>query len=219
MPRILLSGSNESRETYENAVLAAGATPLSFYCPQPDLTCDGLILCGGGDIDPGRFGQEDQGSQPPDLTRDAAEFALFSAFLSAGKPILGICRGHQVINVALGGTLIQDIGPELRTFHTPDGEKWDRVHPVRSRPDSLFSRLYGPVFAVNSSHHQAVDRLGEGLIPTLWSESGIVEGLEHKQRPIFSVQFHPERMTGQQARADTVDGGLILAHFISLCRG
>ena len=219
MPRILLSGSNESRATYENAILAAGGEPVSHYCPQPDLTCDGLILGGGGDIDPARFGQEPNGSQPPDLVRDAAEFALFSAFLAAGKPIFGICRGHQVINVALGGTLIQDIGPELRTFHTPEGEKWDRVHPVRSRPDSLFSRLYGPVFSVNSSHHQVVDRLGDSLVPTLWSESGLVEGLEHTRLPIFSVQFHPERMTGQNARPDTVDGAAILEHFISLCRG
>ncbi len=220
-PRILLSDSKQSQGNYERAILAAGGEPAGGYCPGLDLAqeCDGLLLCGGGDLAPSRFGQEDRGSGPPNPKRDAAELALTAAFLQAGKPILGICRGHQVVNVALGGTLRQDIGGELRPFHAHDDEEDDRIHPVRSKPGSLLHRLYGPLFPVNSSHHQALDVMGEGLVPTLWSESGLVEGAEHIRLPILCVQFHPERMTGPLARPDTVDGGAIFQHFISLCRG
>lgn len=217
-PRILVSASEGSWKNYENAICAAGGEPVGGYCPDPDLSFDGLLLCGGGDIAPDRFGQPDRGSEPPDLARDAAEFALADAFLKAGKPILGICRGHQLLNIALGGTLIQDIGDVLRPFHSRCGGDTDCVHAVRSKPDSLIGRLYGPLFSVNSSHHQALDTMGDGLIPTLWSESGIVEAMEHRSLPIISVQFHPERMTGAKARTDTVDGAAIFAHFISLCR-
>lgn len=217
-PRILVSASEGGWENYENAILAAGGEPMGGYCPAVDTNFDGLLLCGGGDIDPTRFGQENNGSEPPDPARDAAEFALAEAFIKAGKPILGICRGHQLLNIALGGTLKQDVGDALRPFHSRCGGNADRVHAVRSEPDSLLDCLYGPLFSVNSSHHQALDAIGEGLIPTLWSESGIVEGMEHTSLPILAVQFHPERMTGTKSRPDTVDGAAIFKHFISLCR-
>ena len=219
LPRILISGSDGDRSSYERAVRRAGGEPHSAYCPPVDLSWDGLILAGGGDIAPARFGQEDRGSQPPDLLRDRAELDLAEAFLAAGKPILGICRGHQVLNVALGGTLIQDLPPEVRPFHAHEEGEDDRIHPVRSRPGSLLRQLYGPLFSVNSYHHQGLDALGGGLIPTAWSEWGVVEGAEHVRLPVFSVQFHPERMTGDLARRDTVDGGTIFRCFLALCGG
>ena len=97
------------------------------------------------------FGQEDRGSNPPDRVRDRAELRLFDAFFRAGKPILGICRGMQVINVALGGDIIQDLPPEVRPFHVPRGKE-DQVHPIRAAEDSVLASLYGPVFPVNSCH-------------------------------------------------------------------
>lgn len=100
------------------------ARPVSGYCPPPDLSCAGLLLCGGGDLDPVLYGQPDQGSQPPDPTRDQAELELFRTFYQAGRPILGVCRGMQIINVALGGTLLQDLGDVRRPSHT---------HPRRTR--------------------------------------------------------------------------------------
>ncbi len=108
-PRIQVSGGQRLIENYMAAVSAAGGEPVAAYCPEPDLTCDGLLLCGGGDIECTLYGQEDQGSQPPDRDRDRAETALFRAFHGAGKPILGICRGMQMINIMLGGTMIQDL--------------------------------------------------------------------------------------------------------------
>lgn len=217
LPRIQVSGEAGHMDNYEAAVRCAGGLPVSAYAPAPDLSCDGLLLCGGGDIDPARFGQEDRGSQPPDPVRDGAELALFDAFLRAGKPILGICRGMQVINVALGGSLIQDLPPESRPFHGGAGH--DLVHPIRSAEGSLLSRLYGPVFPVNSTHHQAVDRLGEGLEAIAWAESGFPEAIVHRSLPIWGVQFHPERMSFRRRREDTVDGAPLLCRFLALCRG
>ena len=214
--KIQLSGSPEKPEAYEQAVTRLGAVPLSGYCPAPDLSCDGLILCGGGDLDSSLFGQVCRGSHPPDHLRDQAELALFRAFFQAGKPILGICRGMQVINVALGGDLIQDLPRHVRVFH--GGTDWDLVHPVRSLEGSLLHQLYGPLFSVNSFHHQAVDRLGEGLRPVAWSEGGVVEALDCPGRPILGVQFHPERMSFAHRRPDASDGAPFLSHFLDLCR-
>lgn len=218
-PHILLAGSNNSRALYDCAVLAAGGVPHSFYCPPLDVGYDGLILCGGDDIDPARFAQENRGSVDVDLARDETEFALAEAYLAAGKPILGICRGHQLLNVALGGTLIQDISPELKYFHTPIQDGPDKVHPVRASEGSVLYGLFGSCFQVNSYHHQIVDRLGDGLEAVQWSESGIVEGMEHKSLPVLCLQFHPERMTGQRLRPDAIDGGVILNWFVARCGG
>ena len=217
LPRIQVSGEAGHMSNYEVAVRCAGGLPVSGYAPAPDLSCDGLLLCGGGDIEPARGGQEDRGSQPPDLLRDQAEFALFDAFFRAGKPILGICRGMQVINVALGGDLIQDLPPASKPFH--GGGEHTLIHPIRSAGGSLLRQLYGPVFPVNSIHHQAVDRLGRGLEATAWAESGFVEAIAHQSLPIWGFQFHPERMAFQRRREDTVDGAPLFHRFLALCRG
>lgn len=216
-PRILVAAAKDGWENYEKALRAAGARAEGCCCPEVDLSFDGLLLTGGGDVDPARYGQAPNGSQPPDPARDEAEFALAKAFLKAGKPILGICRGMQLLNVALGGTLIQDIGDDLRPFHAHAPGEPDLAHAVQAAPGSLFEGWYGPHFAVNSWHHQALDRLGDGVIPVLRSEGGLVEAMTHVSLPVLGVQFHPERMTGDLARPDTVDGAAIFTHFLSLC--
>lgn len=220
-PRILISAATalpDAAANYEAAVRAAGGVPVVRYAPAVDLDFDGLLLTGGGDVDPARFGQANCGSGAPDPARDEAELALAAAYLSAGKPILGICRGHQIINVALGGTLIQDLGETLNLFHRhPPGED-DRVHPVLARPGSLLHTLYGRVFLTNSSHHQAVDAPGRGLIVTARSEGGVAECIELPGRPVLGVQFHPERMTGAKSRPGCVDGDAIFRRFMEQCR-
>ena len=216
VPAIQLSGADGRMERYCQALRAAGADPRPGYAPAPDLSCRGLVLCGGGDLDPGLYGQPDQGSQPPDPARDRAELALFHAFFQAGKPILGICRGMQLINVALGGTLIQYLSPEVRPFH--QGAEGDRIHPIRAAEGSFLHRLYGPVFPVNSCHHQGVDRLGEGLAACAWAEAGFPEALFHLSAPVAGVQFHPERLCGPYRRPDAADGAPLFTWFLSLCR-
>ena len=216
VPRILLSGDPGKTDNYCAAIRSAGGDPIADYCPAPDLSFDGLLLCGGGDIESTLFGQEDCGSDPPDRDRDRAELSLVTAFLQAGKPILGICRGMQVINVALGGSLIQDLPPESRAFHT--GVDHDLVHALRSQEGSLLHHLYGPVFSVNSFHHQAVDQLGRELQAIAWAESGFAEAIVLPGSPVLGVQFHPERMAFGRRRLDTIDGALLFSHFLSLCQ-
>lgn len=214
--RIQVSGEAGRTDNYSAAIRGAGGDPASGYCPAPDLSCAGLVLCGGGDIESILYEQENRGSDPPDQARDQAELALFQAFYEAGKPILGICRGMQLINVALGGSLVQDLPPEQKIFHT--SALGDLVHPVFSPDSFALNRLYGPLFSVNSAHHQAVDQLAGGLRAAAWSESGVIEALELPGYPLLGVQFHPERMAFGKRRLDTVDGAAIFAWFLNVCR-
>ena len=214
--KIQISGGQKLIENYMAAVANAGAEPVAAYCPQPDLSCDGLLLCGGGDIECSLYGQEDQGSQPPDRARDQAEIALFNAFYQAGKPSLGICRGMQMMNILLGGTMIQAMPAEQCIFHA--GSDGDRIHPARTLEGTILHQLYGPLVQVNSHHHQAVDQLGKGLVVTAWSESGVPEALELPGYPLLGVQFHPERMCCDFRRPDTADGAPIFTWLIKQCQ-
>lgn len=218
---ILISGSPDVdwRVSYDEAISQAGGIPHSSYLPAVDTDYDGLLLCGGGDIDPIRYDQENRGSTDIDPERDELELRLTRAYLAAGKPILGICRGHQLMNVVLGGTLIQDLPAPQKVFHTrAEGSTQDQVHPIRTAESSILRKLYGEVFPVNSYHHQAADLLGSELKVTARSEAGIVEAMEHKSLPILCVQFHPERMTGKHASPDLADGGKIFEWFLARCR-
>lgn len=213
--KILISTGGGDPANYIAAVSAAGGDPVAAYLPRPDDGYAGLVLAGGADMDPAFFGQVNWASRGIDRARDEAELALLDWFLSRGKPVLGICRGHQVANVWARGDLIQDLGDLLVPFHSGEA---DRVHPVRAEEGSLLRRLYGELFSVNSSHHQGVGRLGEGLKVTVRSEGGVIEAMEHERLPLITTQFHPERMTGKLARPDTVDGGAIFREFIKMCR-
>jgi len=217
-PRILISAATSKPDAalnYENAVRAAGGDFVTRYCPEVDLSFDGLLLTGGGDVAPARYAQENRGSLLVDLERDRTELALAKAYLEAGKPILGVCRGMQLLNVVLGGTLIQDLGDTLNLFHRRIES--DKVHSIVAREGSVLHTLYGPLFAVNSAHHQAVDAPGTGAVITARSEAGVAESLELPGAPVLSVQFHPERMTGEHLRPDTVDGAAIFKWFIRQC--
>lgn len=217
-PRILLSAATAkpgAAPNYENAILAAGGQPVVRYCPEADPSFDGLLLTGGGDVEPQHYGQPDRGCVLLDPERDGAELALARAYLAAGKPILGICRGMQVLNVVLGGTLVQDLGEALNPFHRR--LEADKVHPIRTVESSLLHTLYGPLFHVNSAHHQAADTPGRGVLISARSEGGVAEALELPGKPVLGVQFHPERMTGPLLRPDTADGAAIFQWFLAQC--
>lgn len=214
-PRILLSASKTAPTAYIDAVTQCGGIPIAAYLPEIDLSCDGLILCGGGDVHPKYFGEEIDGSREIDLERDEAEFALTKAFIEAGKPVLGICRGHQLLNIYFGGSLHQDL-PNAREHSS--GSDYDIIHAVSASEGSLLGSMYGSSFPVNSYHHQGIKAVGQGLKVTLTSEKdGVVEGIEHESLPVFGVQWHPERMSFGHRRADTVDGAKIFRHFLKLC--
>lgn len=212
--RILLSG-NTKLQYYTDAVTAAGAVATAMYLPEVDTSYDGLILCGGNDVDPKYYGEPVDGSVNIDLPRDEAEFALLDAYVKAGKSVLGICRGHQLINIYFGGSLYQDI-PEA-DLHTCRLDYYC-THSVTAVKGSLLEKLYGTEFTVNSSHHQALKELGEGLIGTAFWKGRYNEAFEHASLPILGVQWHPERMCCSQKREDTVDGLRIFKAFLDLCR-
>lgn len=214
-PKILLSGT-KNLHIYADAVEKAGGIPDARYCPAYSDEYDGLILCGGADVEPGRYGQPVNGSVAMDADRDEAEWKLTAAFLQAGKPIFGICRGCQFLNIYFGGTLHQDI-PE-RPRHRLDPSLPYLIHRATTE-EPLLEGMYGKEFAVNSCHHQAIDRLGEGLrITAICPDDGIVEAIAHETLPVFAVQWHPEKLTGSYLQPDAVDGKPIFDYFISLCR-
>lgn len=213
MIRILLSGKT-NMQYYEEAMKELSVDSSSQYLPKIDTGYDGLILCGGGDIDPKYYNEEINGSDNIDVARDEAELVLLKAYVEADKPVLGICRGHQLINVFFGGSLYQHL-PESE-LHTPT-KAGDSVHNVTALADSVLGRLYGTSFAVNSSHHQTLKVLGEGLRATAFWNEKYVEAIEHTSLPIIGVQWHPERMCFGKKRDDTVCGSLILKRFIKMC--
>lgn len=179
--KIYLPG--EGFVNYETALRALGAEPC-FTDPE---SCAGLLLPGGGDIHPRLYGQEIAGSRGIDEERDQRESEVFRRFLALGRPIFGICRGAQLINVLLGGTLLQDIPGHSRA------EGADRLHGSHT-VDPLLGSVYCERFVINSAHHQAIDRLGEGLSAVQWADDGTVEAIRHETLPIFAVQWHPERL-------------------------
>ena len=179
---------------------------------QDALTCDGLLLPGGGDMDPKFYGQERiPACGEPNLLRDAAEPLLLRAFLAADKPVLGICRGIQVMNAVLGGDLYQDIKP---FEHLPHNGHWAKVHTVTVRRGTLLSRILGQdTVLVNSQHHQAVDLVAPGFTLAALSEDGIVEAIEKPDaRFCLGVQWHPEWLSD----ADPAMQGLFDA-FVNAC--
>ena len=179
---------------------------------QDALTCDGLLLPGGGDMDPKFYGQARiSACGEPNLLRDAAEPLLLRAFLAADKPVLGICRGIQVMNAVLGGDLYQDIKP---FEHLPHNDHWAKVHTVTVRRGTLLSRILGQdTVLVNSQHHQAVDRVAPGFTLAALSEDGIVEAIEKPDAGCcLGVQWHPE----WRSDADPAMQGLFDA-FVNAC--
>lgn len=214
-PRILISRSPESSGLYEAAVERAGGEPLSFHCPDLEMDFDGLILAGGGDMDPEEFQELNLGSVEIDKPRDQAELALVSRCINGGKPLLGICRGHQVVNIALGGTIYQDLKEPFRSAHAQTPEGASVSHPIQTAVYTMLDELYGSQLVVNSSHHQAVFKFGLGMYRTAWDENGIVEAMQHGSLPIWTVQFHPEQMTGEDGGPD---GQKIFDYFLEQCR-
>lgn len=210
--RVFIRGQRQDVPNYAAALEACGLEPVVSLDLAEAAACDGLLLSGGADVDPSHYGQENTASVGIDAQRDADEFALIDRFLAMEKPILGICRGHQILNVALGGTLIQNL-PDCSHRRTAE-QNTDPVHPVRVVHPFL-EELYGKHFVSNSSHHQAVDALGKGLAVTCISEDGVVEGFLHENGRILGVQFHPERMAFALRRPDAADGAAI---FQAFCR-
>ena len=181
---------------YEEALREAGLE--SVRNPASLESLDGLLLTGGTDVNPVHYGQGRlRDSESPDDLRDALELRLVREALAADLPVLGICRGLQLLNVALDGTLIQHLHTTNVHRVRPKGAESGRhpaAHQIRVGSNTRLAEIIGAgEHEVNSRHHQAVDRLGQGLIVSALSEDGVVEGIE-KPGAAFAVavQWHPE---------------------------
>ena len=203
---------------YAKAIAAAGGVPVitAEQCPEALVEhFDGLLLTGGSDVSPSLYGETARYETVRlDETRDAFDAAFARAFLATNKPVFGICRGNQLLNVLLGGTLYQDLPEELGFVH------FDRSlrHYVIAEEGSILRRLFGERFRVNSTHHQAVRTLAPGLHATAFSPEGILEGFEHDFLPFFGCQFHPERISCLTDDHRTPDFLPLFEYFVSLCR-
>ncbi|GGY02696.1 gamma-glutamyl-gamma-aminobutyrate hydrolase [Streptomyces minutiscleroticus] len=179
---------------YPRLVQAAGG--LAVMLPPDDparaaaavARLDGLVIAGGPDVEPARYGAEpDPRTGPPARERDAWELALIEAALAAGTPLLGVCRGMQLLNVALGGTLVQHIDGHAEVIGV-----FGR-HAVEPVPGTLYAGLVPEEASVPAYHHQAVDRLGGGLAASAFAEDGTVEAVELPGPGwVLGVQWHPE---------------------------
>ena len=197
-PRIGVTVSAKRGDTYYlpyvQAIEAAGAEAVELPAGTPSLPdLDGLLLPGGLDVDPAFYGEE-KGDKvgPVDRELDETELRLFREARERDLPVLGICRGQQVINVAMGGSLVQ----HLDDHDVRDFGRSHLAHAIEVDPASELGRIAGARrLRVNSFHHQAVDRVAPGLHPTAKGEDGTVEGVESDDGLIVAVQCHPEELT------------------------
>lgn len=187
---------------YPASVAAAGGLPVELARDADPVgvieRLDGLVLSGGADIDPALYGAEpDENLGALEQDRDEWELALFHAARERELPILAICRGAQLTNVACGGTLRQHVELDDGVGHpqwSADARK--PIHDVHVEPNTILSTFLSPTTGVNSLHHQTIDRVGEGLVVSATAPDGVVEGLELPGADLLAVQWHPELLGG-----------------------
>ncbi|MCL2497808.1 MAG: gamma-glutamyl-gamma-aminobutyrate hydrolase family protein [Symbiobacteriaceae bacterium] len=205
-------------KAFTQAIARAGGVPFTplgvnleeRYC---DLA-DGLLLTGNQHIHPGRYGStflNDELAKGVNPWRDYSDFDLLAAFMYAGKPILGIGRGMQVINVALGGNLFQSLEYERKIHNVAS------YHPVEASAGSFLEQLFGGHFRVNSFHRQGVNVVGNGLEVVAQTPDGIIEAIAHQSSPIYGVQFRPELLDDTVTQREVPDMGLLFSFFLGKC--
>lgn len=199
-------------ELYARCITHFGGTAVydSGYGDVGQLAqlCDALLLSGGGDIHPSYYGKHLTGLDTSvDQQRDEREWELLQQFCAGKKPVFGICRGIQVIDVFFGGTLFRHLG----TAHVHD----TTIHTVVTSEDGCLRSLFGETLPVNSYHHQAIRTLGAGLHVTAVSDAdGVIEAIEHDSLPVMAVQWHPERMVPSICRDTEADMAPLFAKFL-----
>ncbi|MHB1356617.1 MAG: gamma-glutamyl-gamma-aminobutyrate hydrolase family protein [Anaerolineae bacterium] len=218
----------EACQAYVDAITLAGGTPVLLPPTQDEIVArrmwelsDGLLLIGGGDLAAATYGASDGGKLTyvsPERDRLELQYARWS--LQAGRPILGICRGIQTLNVAAGGTLIQDIPSEVagavnHAVSYQNGEGY--THTVQVESASLLAKALacsGGVVSINSHHHQAVNRLADGFVVSATAPDGVIEAIEKPDtRFILGVQWHPEGLTPGDGPARE-----LFLSFVAACR-
>lgn len=216
--------STRVQNTYVKAIENAGGAPILFpYVNDGDTIdhligiCDGFFFTGGMDIDPSRYGEKARENLgETQVNRDEFEFKVFDKIIKTGKPIIAICRGAQLVNVALGGTLYQDIPSEVDTeiSHRQCEPKFAHSHDVKIIPDTPLYEMMGTErIKANSFHHQALKVLGKGLAVMAVADDGIIEAAYSTEMPYLrAYQWHPERLIETDATSR-----MIFEDFIRIC--
>lgn len=207
--KIAIFGRKKDTKNYENFFSAPGMEPMTTLNLGELANCQALVLPGGGDITPAFFGERNNGSRNIDTELDILQFQAFNYALQQKMPILGICKGMQVINVALGGTITQD--SPTAAFHRYQGA--DQYHATVLTPGSCLYTLYGAEITVNSAHHQTIHKIGNELSPIQHCPlDNCIEAMVHQKLPILGVQWHPERILPGPSHAE---GSRIRSLFLS----
>lgn len=224
LPVVDGAGTSSIENSYIKAIEASGGAAVMLPYTESGESigkfakvCDGFIFAGGADIDPKRYGEEARdvcGELAP--LRDAVEFSAFEIIARTGKPVMGICRGMQLINVACGGSLYQDIPSEVGTelLHKQEHPHSEPAHEVSLVVGGLAHTVIGKSRThVNSLHHQAIKRLGQGLVATVVADDGIIEGIAGDgEQLVWGFQWHPEKTFDLSE-----DSRKIFAYFIDRC--
>ena len=198
-----------SNENYIRAIEEHGGIPRELY---PNVSAEayadlnGLLLTGGPDIDPSYYGEEAHETTDIDPSRDKLELPLFKRAMEEDLPVFGICRGIQIMNVAIKSSLYQDIPSQFTDHltHKITVNSNDTWHIITIQQDSLLNEITGNrVVEVNSRHHQAVKVIGDGFTVTAQSQDGIIEAIEDRSKKfMLGVQYHPERMFKEQGSSE-----------------
>lgn len=208
--KIAIVGRKKDTSRYEKYLSTLNADIVTTLSLGELSSCNAIILPGGGDITPAFFGEHNNGSRNIDTELDILQLQAVDHCMRSRLPLLGICKGMQILNVALGGTIIQDL--PTAQIHRYIGN--DQHHTTQIAPDSFLAGLYGEHMLVNSAHHQGVGRLGKQLIPIQWcDEDQCVEAIVHESLPIIGLQWHPERLCHAG-----FSGSPLLSYFASLLK-
>jgi putative glutamine amidotransferase len=210
-----------TRYRYNDSLVKFGASPCFIgynhaLIPEYVKRFDGLIIAGGYfDHDPESYNQTPHSTIKRNSKRSAFEKALLEAYLPTKKPVLGICGGHQLINIICGGTLIQDIATMHNTKikHSETVAPTEAAHQINIEPGTILSSFYqsSTTIGINSSHHQAIDQVGKDLVVSAVAEDGIIEAIEDPNHPFcLGVQWHPEYLLNELDEA-------ILKNFVKAC--